>query len=235
MYLKAHLDELERSLHDIVEKGVSSFNEAFSMYKPVKLLSQLEKVSASIGIIRMLDKQLECLVLGDVEISIKHKGGQLDILTDERIKHLDAQVIQLMNKNSDREKACVFKGFTSEEWSLLRNNREKMNTEDGYYILSHDVAAIKKAIYRVYPLEKLESCLLSSDGINPLDRFYSRIKLMEEIKKTGVNHLLEKLRNWESTDERKVVLHRLKTHDDATVVFLEFNENDVNLNRGTTN
>jgi hypothetical protein len=234
-YLKANLDELEQPLHCIIEKGVIAYNEAFSIYRPVELLSQLERVSASIGIIRMRDKHLECFVLGDVEISIKHKGGQLEILTDERIKHLDAQVIQLMNKNTDREKTCVFKGFTAEEWSLLKNNRKKMNTEDGYYILSHDVIAIKNAIYKVYPLENLESCLLSSDGISPLDRFYTRIQLMDEIKKTGVNRLFEQLRDLERNDKTKVILQRLKTHDDATAIFMEFNENDVSLNRGDTN
>lgn len=231
-YLKVHLDELEQPIHCIIEKGVIAFNEVFSQYKPVELLSPLEKVSSSIGIIRMHNKQLECFVLGDVEISIKHKDEQLEIVTDERIKCLDAQVIRLMSENKDREKMCVFKEFTAEECSLLKNNRMKMNTEDGYYILSHDAIAIKNAIYKVYPLENLESCLLSSDGINPLDRFYTRIRLMDEIKKAGLTHLFEQLRNLENDDKTKVVLQRLKTHDDATAIFLEFTEDDVNLNRG---
>jgi hypothetical protein len=234
-YLKAHLDELERPLQCIIEKGVIAFNEAFSMYKPVELLSQLEKVSASIGIIRMHDKHLECFVLGDVEISLRHKDGKLEIVTDERIKRLDAQVIQLMNQNRNRENECVFKDFTASEWALLKNNRMKINTEDGYYILSHDVKAIKKAIYKVYPLTNLESCLLSSDGISPLDRFYTRLQLMDKIKNIGLLHLFEQLRALERDDKVKVNLQRLKTHDDATAIFLEFNENDVNLNRGDAN
>lgn len=221
-YLMANLDELERPLISIIEKGVTAFNKAFTIYKPVEKLSKLEQVSSSLAVIRMHEMLLECFVLGDVEISLKHKDGTLEILTDERNKHLDAQVIQIMNQNRDRGKSCVFKDFTEEEWSLLKKNRMKMNTEEGYYILSHDVTAISKGIHKFYPFEILESCLLSSDGLSPLDRYYERTAMMDEIKKIGINALVEKLRAFEKDDEAKLVLKRLKTHDDATAIYLEF-------------
>lgn len=221
-YLTEHLDELERPLKKIMKKGVSAFNKAFAVYKPPEQLSKLEQVSSSLGIVRKHETHLECFVLGDVEISLKHKDGLIKILTDERIKHLDAQVIQLMNQNRLREKSCVFKDFTLEELSLLKKNRMKMNTDEGYYILSHDVTAISKGIHEVYSCDRLESCLLSSDGLSPLNLFFERSALMDEIKKIGTSALVDKLRAIEAFDEEKRVLQRLKTHDDATAVFLEF-------------
>lgn len=221
-YLIANLDELERPLEDIIEKGIIAFNEAFAIYKPVEQLSKLEQVSSSLAIIRIHPMHFECYVLGDVEISLKRKDGVLEILTDERIKYLDAQVIELMAQNSEREKFCVFKDFTEEEWSLLKKNRMKMNTEEGYYILSHDVTAVFKGIHKVYPREILESCLISSDGLSPLDRFYQRSALMDEIKNMGIHALVDKLRAIENDDKEKAVLKRLKTHDDATAIFMEF-------------
>lgn len=221
-YLQANLDELEQPLQQIIEKGIIAFNEAFAVYRPVETLSKLEWVSSSLAIVRMQELYLECFVLGDVEISLKLKNGKLEILTDETTKHLDAQVIQLMSQNGDREKLCVFKDFTEDELSLLKENRMKMNTKEGYYILSHDVTAVSKGIYKVYPLEILDSCLLSSDGLSPLDQFYERGALMSKINTIGIKALVEQLRAYEKEDEEKSILKRLKTHDDATAIFLEF-------------
>jgi len=221
-YLMKHIDEMDRSLQYILEQGVKAFNEAFSQYKPVDSLSKLEQVSSGIAVIRVHETFLECFVLGDVEISVKGKDGALEILTDDSIKPLDAQVIELMNRNKDRVKSCVYKDFTEEELALLKKNRLKMNTEEGYYILSHDVMAISKGIYKVYQLDNLQSCLLSSDGIRLLDRYYTRNSLIDEIKNRGIKSLVDELRNFENEDTAMLMLKRLKIHDDATAVYIEF-------------
>jgi len=216
------LDAMDRSLQDILEQGVKAFNEAFSQYKPVNSLSKLEQVSSGLAVIRLHETFLECFVLGDVEISVKGTDGMVEILTDERIKPLDEQVIELMNRNKDRVKSCVYKDFTEEELALLKINRMKMNTDEGYYILSHDEMAISKGIYKVYQLDSLESCLLSSDGISLLDRYYTRNSLIDEMKNKGVKLLVDELRNFENEDKAMLVLKRLKSHDDATAIYIEF-------------
>lgn len=221
-YLMKHLDEIDRSLQYILEQGVNAFNEAFSQYRPVESLSKLEQVSSGLAVIRLHETFLECFVLGDVEISVKDKDGAVEILTDDRIKPLDAQVIELMHRNKDRVKSCVYKDFTEEELALLKINRMKMNTDEGYYILSHDGRAISKGIYKVYQLDNLENCLLSSDGISPLDQYYTRNSLIDEIKSRGVKALVDDLRNYENEDAAMLVLKRLKSHDDATAVYIEF-------------
>lgn len=221
-YLMKHLDALARSLQDILKHGVKAFNEAFSQYKPVHSLSKLEQVSSGLAVIRRHETFLECFVLGDVEISVKTKDGTVEILTDDAIKPLDEQVIELMNSNAGRVKACVYKDFTEEELTLLKINRMKMNTHEGYYILSHDEMAISMGIYKIYQLDRLESCLLSSDGLSPLDRYYPRSSLIAEIKNRGVKSLVAELRNFENEDTSMRVLKRLKKHDDATGVYVEF-------------
>lgn len=221
-YLMKYLDAMDRSLQDILEQGVKAFNEAFSQYKPVNSLSKLEQVSSGLAVIRLHETFLECFVLGDVEISVQGKDGAVEILTDDRIKPLDEQVIELMNRNKDRAKSCVYKDFTEEELALLKINRMKMNTDEGYYILSHDVMAISNGIYKVYQLDNLQSCLLSSDGLSLLDRYYTRNSLIDEIKNRGVKSLVDELRNFENEDTAMLVLKRLKSHDDATAIYIEF-------------
>ena len=221
-YLLENLDDLETPLIKLLEQGVKDINQDFSEYTPVEQLSKLEQVSASIGIVRKNKDFMECFVLGDVEISMKREGEPVNILTDKRIKPLDQEVIEFMSKNTNRLNKCVFKGFTEEELTLLKKNRMKMNTENGYYILSHDERAIANGIYKIYPLDYWSSCLLSSDGVSVLDKYYSRIELMELMRTNGVKRLIEVLRGYESEDEEMVSLRRLKAHDDATAVFIEF-------------
>ncbi|MZQ99303.1 MAG: hypothetical protein GT601_16680 [Acidaminobacter sp.] len=221
-YLEAHLDELDKSLHDILEDGVLAFNAAFSEFKPVESLSSLEQVSSALAVVRKIDHHLECFVLGDAEISLKDKNGHTQIITDDSLKHLDAKVIALMNGNKDRENFCVFKDFTEEELVMLREHRMKMNQKDGYYILAHDPVAIRNGIYHTLPLDAVDICLLTTDGISPLDSFYPRGELMEAFRARGLEPMVAELRQHEIEDASKVKLQRLKTHDDATVVLIEF-------------
>ncbi|MCM1988739.1 hypothetical protein [Oceanirhabdus seepicola] len=221
-YLLEHLDDLETPLIKLLEQGVKDINEEFSEYTPVESLSKLEQVSASIAIVRKNKNFMECFVLGDVEISLKREGQSVEVLTDERIKPLDQKVIQFMSKNTNRLNKCVFKGFTEEELALLKKNRMKMNTENGYYILSHDESAIANGIYKRYPLDYWSSCLLASDGVSILDKYYPRSELMELMRTKGVKSLIEVLRGYEGEDEKMVSLRRLKAHDDATAVYIEY-------------
>lgn len=223
-YLTTHLDQLDKSLHEILEAGVHAFNEAFSTFKPVESLSSLEQVSSALAVVRTVNGDLECFVLGDAEISLKDKKGQVQVITDDSLKHLDAKVIAMMNGNAHRQNFCVFKDFTAEELALLREHRMQMNTKGGYYILAHDPVAIQQGIYHTVALDSLESCLLTTDGISPLDRFYQRDALIEAFRTRGLEPMVEELRQHEKEDAAKVKLQRLKTHDDATIVLIEFED-----------
>ncbi|MFT5871409.1 MAG: hypothetical protein ACI8WT_000327 [Clostridium sp.] len=120
-------------------------------------------------------------------------------------------------KNKNRLTECVFKGFTKEEWVLLKKNRMKMNTDDGYYILSHDKCAIANGIYNQYPLEYWSSCLLSSDGISILDKYYPRNELMDLMRTKGVKSLIEELRSYECEDEAMAIADRIVIMKDGKV------------------
>lgn len=160
---------------------------------------------------------------GDVQITIESREGRIEILTDSTIQHLDKEVIDMISRGEDRENRLVFKGFTEEELHILRRNRMKMNQEDGYHILACSVDAIKKGIYRVYPFDQLKRALLSTDGILPLDSYYSRARLLDEMNLRGVKGLISELRSLEKKDLEMKKIKRLKAHDDATAILLNFN------------
>ncbi len=221
-YLTVHLDQLDMSLYDILEEGIHAFNRDFSIFEPIENLTILEQVSSTIALVRKVNGWLECYVLGDAEITLKNKDGQVRIITDESLKPLDAKVVAMMNENNEREDACVYKGFTKEELDLLQTHRMQMNTESGYPILAHDPVAVRNGIYNTVLLESLESCMLTTDGISTLDRFYERDELIDAFRMKGLGPMVEELRQYEREDVSKVNIQRLKTHDDATVVLIEF-------------
>jgi hypothetical protein len=221
-YLELELDNLDKDIKEILQKGIEAFNQEYGKYTQIDRISGLEQISAGIALVRNRGDDFECYVLGDVEITIENSDGVVDIITDSSLKHMDKKVIDMMCGEDDREGRIIFKGYTKEELELLKKHRMKMNVNGGYYILGHCVEAIKKGIYKVYPIAELKRCLLSTDGINPLDTYYSRGRLLDEMSKRGVKGLISELRSFEKTDTEKKKIKRLKIHDDATAVLLGF-------------
>ena len=97
-----------------------------------------------------------------------------------------------------------------------------MNVPGGYYILGHSVEAIDMGIYRTFQADEIEKCLLSTDGIVPLNYKYTRSNLLERIRQSGVREVIRELRGMEESDREKRSIGRLKPHDDATLIYLDF-------------
>ncbi|GAA0181402.1 hypothetical protein SH2C18_39390 [Clostridium sediminicola] len=223
-YLNETIEQLDRTIIDILETGVIKLNEDYSKFVDIESLSKLDRASAGISIARINKETLECFVLGDVEINLKTKSGDIKHLSDGKIKCLDKEVISLMLNNPNREKELVFKGFTKNELKLLRNNRMKMNTKDGYYILEHEKESIKKGIYKEFKLKDIDEVLLMSDGYAQLYNNYRLSELFIECKTRGVKNLLEELRSLEKNDKAMRSRKRLKLHDDCTAIYFDVSE-----------
>lgn len=221
-FLYKNLDDTSSSIQSILKHGVREFNSDYGKFVNIETLLPHERLSAGIAIVRKKENVLESYVLGDVEISVEDKYSKCIIVTDTALKGLDAEVVALMKSNRGRENQLTFKGFTDEELDILIRNRSKMNTKDGYYILGHSEEAIDKGIYQEFQIKDVARCLLSTDGIVPLNIKYTRENLFERIKAIGVRNIIRELRGLEELDLEKRAIGRLKTHDDATVIYLDF-------------
>lgn len=221
-YLEETLDNTRYSIQGILEEGIDHFNNAYGKYVDLSTLKPYEQLSAGIAIVRKNEGFLESYVLGDVEITIEDKDGECKVVTDKSIMNLDNQVIHSMGKNKKRKDQLVFKDFTQEELDILRINRSKMNEPEGYYILSHCKEAVDMGIYKTIPIESVEKCLLATDGLVPLSYRYSKKSLLERIRENGAKEIIKELRNLEEADKDKKTIGRLKTHDDATLIYLGF-------------
>ena len=221
-YLEGNLDNTRYSIQGILEEGIDHFNNAYGKFVDLSTLKPYEQLSAGIAIVRKNGAFLEAYVLGDVEITIEDIDGECMVITDRSIMNLDNEVIQSMGKNKKRKDQLVFKDFTQKELDILIINRSKMNKPGGYFILSHYKEVVDRGVYKTTPVESIERCLLATDGLVPLSYRYSKKALLDRIREKGAKGLIQELRNLEKADRDKRNIGRLKTHDDATLVYLDF-------------
>ncbi len=221
-YLEEHLDHTLYSIQEILEEGIDRFNKEYGKFVDLSTLKPHEQLSAGIAIVRTNGEFLEAYVLGDVEITIEDKDREFMVITDSSIENLDNEVKRIMGRNKKRKDQLVFKDFTQEELDLLILNRSKMNKPGGYFILSHSKEAVDMGIYKTIPVESIERCLLATDGLVPLSYRYSKKSLLDRIREKGAKMLIKELRNLEAADRDKRNIGRLKTHDDATLIYLDF-------------
>lgn len=217
-YLKTHIDDPKKSIAAIIEKGVMALNVAFSEFVQLDTLSSLDVVSLGISVVRLTDDHLEYFVLGDVEINIKLKTAAFLSYTDTSIKALDQKVIDAMTSDSSRNDRIVFKGFTQGELDLLKTNRSKMNTEEGYYILAHEQYVPQHGIQGTIERRDIEAVMLFSDGFAQLYNTFTLAELFEETEKKGLEKVVSNLRRQEKDDGARQRFQRLKQHDDVTAI-----------------
>jgi len=222
VYLNRNIDNTSYTIQSILKKGVREFNREYDKFVDISSLLPHEQLSAGLAIIRKNGNILESYVLGDVEITAEDKSGVCYVITDTALKDFDTEVIELMRRNKQRENELVFKGFTKEELDILIRNRARMNKPGGYFILGHSEDAIDFGIYKELDSTQVNRCLLATDGIVPLSVKYSRENLLDQIRSKGVRNIIKELRGLEEADKDKRTIGRLKTHDDATVVYLDF-------------
>lgn len=221
-YLSPAIDNSEMSIQEILEKGIDEFTIAYGKMTDLSKLKKYELLSASIGITRVCNGMFQAFVLGDVEIVAEMKDGNIEIITDDTVEYLDKEVINLMKSNPNRSLFIENEGFTAKEMEMLIENRSKMNTPEGYYILSVDKEAIEHGKYMEIPVSEIRSCMIATDGVVPLGDRYSKKELIRQMRERTLESIVEELREIEETYINSREVRRLKEHDDISLIYIEF-------------
>lgn len=182
-----------------------------------------EGLSAAIGVIRVQGDRLEYLILGDISLVVATER-HVQTFRDERVTKYDRAAVSVME--AELKAGAPYARARRRTFDVLREHRQYMNVETGYWVLSSSVSAVRRAEQGDLPISGEARILLMSDGFSrtvDVFRLYRGWRgLLGTLRREPLSAPLSKLRLAESADPDGRRFPRLTPHDDATALYVEF-------------
>lgn len=158
-------------------------------------LANPDSPSSTVAMARWGRGRLECLVLADSPIVVRHRDGSVHVVEDDRLLHLP--------------------GGPPYTLELVRAQR---NRPGGFWVASTSQAAAYEAVTATFPDDTVDTVALLTDGVTRLvDRFgHTWPGLLHLLRARGPDHVIGLVRD----AERAAPPSRGKRHDDATALVL---------------
>lgn len=178
--------------------------------------------SSGIVFLRLVQGDLQYLLLGDCTLSLELVDGSFFTVEDDALCRLDRIALAEL-----QDHAAKFGKFPREclpfIQETLRRHRDLRNTPDGYYILDPSGGGLPYSKTGSIPARKIRSVFLTTDGFSQLREFTgeSFSDLHKRAKKEGLQLLLDELHHMQEQDSSFDRLPRFKLRDDASAVISE--------------
>lgn len=226
-HLEFYADDESRRLREIVQDGIRSVSENyFDLRDDADSrddLDMIEPPAASLCLVRWRMDSLEYYVLGDCSIVVETLDDREDIyLTDVGQRPFDEQLKNIMYIDGDSSNLRdVF----------IKQQYRKRNTKVAYYVASLTPDAAYNGVQGRIPLDNVASLLLFSDGVEHLVDTYNAYDTWAHVRETirdqSLDAVIDDLRHYEyDVDPDCEQYPRIKQADDASVVFLDRDEED---------
>ncbi|MEW9109025.1 MAG: hypothetical protein AB2374_06730 [Cytobacillus gottheilii] len=181
---------------------------------------------------------LEYVSAGDCMLFLQFSDASIRQVTYDHLDRLDlaaiskieakwrklekTEPIETLSPEKIKQKQTEFR---QEEEELLRSNRNKLNTYEGYGIIDGDEDAIEFLESGKIPLIAIKQILLLSDGLKVHDHrnYPSKNTWIQSAKKAfanGLETLEQEIIETETEDPACIYYPRLKQHDDKSGVLL---------------
>ncbi|MBE1580483.1 protein phosphatase 2C domain-containing protein [Amycolatopsis roodepoortensis] len=172
--------------------------------------------SAAVGIVRVQDKALHYIVLGDVTIVADTTAG-LEVISDHRVSKTAAAERALADQYpiGAPEKADAL-------IAMKRVELDAQNREGGYWIAAAVPAAVEHALVGEFDAAAVRQFALLSDGASRLvDDFQTTTweEALDLLANSGPTELIRRVREIEDADPLGERYHRNKKSDDATAIY----------------
>lgn len=221
-YLKDNLSDYNKEIRDILYQGIETISKEYECmtggdFEPIDSPS-------AVGCITRINKhKLEYLVFGDSPLLIKYKDGHVEEVYDEKLVQLDNYAIKKC-KDYAEEKGITFREALPFVVDVIKSNRLKMNTPEGYYNLSfYAQAAYEGGLYGMVDLCDIESICLMSDGYADCYTLMGIVstpaEFMELLWLKGAEFIYEQLLRAQKEDSTLDGFPRFKLSDDCTCAF----------------
>ncbi|MBD9732725.1 protein phosphatase 2C domain-containing protein [Streptomyces sp. H28] len=165
-------------------------------------LSHPRTPQATVVLARWSPGGVEYLVLSDSALLVESAGGAVTAVLDDRLA--------LLPRSALATDALV--------------DATVRNREGGFFTAAADPSVAARAVTGSRPREEVRALAALTDGATRwVERFGEGdwTDCLALIRKEGAQALVDRVRARERADTERVLLGRSKTHDDATVVFVE--------------
>lgn len=183
--------------------------------------------NATVSIVRFqtAQNQMEIFQLGDSPIMIE-QGDELVILDDEALAQSDQRALRKMIEVAEERQISIqaARRFITD---LLKANRQKRNTDEGYWILDPTGEGIKGARQLELPLNQVTRLAIMSDGLweaHDILKIYQTPEALFErlFAPEGLSSMIAEMRLIQESDPQFSRYPRFKLMDDASVVRYSF-------------
>jgi hypothetical protein len=198
----------------------SAIEEVAALHDSTCDLTSPGTPQSTIAIVRAQDSELEWLVLAD-SVIVLDLAGEVRVISDDRVE-----------KAAQAERAEALRshvGSTEHDQTvsrLVQKQRSLRNQAGGYWVAAADPAAASESLTGTAHLSKVRSVAVLSDGAARLVEFdlASWEQILSTLAEKGPQTLIEEVRRVEETDLRGDRWPRYKASDDATAVYVRFED-----------
>ena len=204
--LRAEADMGDRDLPTLFRVLIADVAAEFAANASRPPAGRFEEPSAGMAIVRLRQGNIECASLGDCKAILSVGSQMVSTLESPVLRRLDAKIVARMQEIRERDPSLDIEALLRAVRGELRENRSKLNTKGGYWVLWTEPAAADAIEVQSVPLDGAETVfgLLVSDGfyrlVDVFEAYPNDAALLAAARKRGLEALMTELRTLEDND-----------------------------------
>lgn len=194
----------------------------YLLFEGAEDLARIDMPNGSVAIVNWTDASLTVVMLGDCTAVVGLRDGTCEVIYDDTLSQLDNQNYERMFAWATAHDATMAQARRALNPRFIEN-RLKMNEPGGYWAADVSCRGLKHATTTLFDRADVAWVFACTDGyanavdIGVVPDFESMARLVEQ---GGGVELGERLRAAEEEDAGCWRVHRSKTSDDATYLFV---------------
>lgn len=222
-YLTNHILNFKLTIQEILLEGMMDIEEDYLNELGNHELSDVEKPTIQIALIRWHEQVLEYYILGNCQLWIRDYKS-IKVIADPKLSKFNNKIIE-------KVKSLINKGYTLEQanelaYDMIFERNSKCNKKNGYWLLSFNRIAIYHGVSGSLKYNNdydFLELLLSTDGFHSVCDKYkimNEMNVFSYIRKKSLEELCKSIRKTENRDSQCKTYARMQKSDDASAAYI---------------